>query len=59
MSHWESCREVAERYEPMFSIICARDHLEALLREKPDLEQKLDPIIAQLNELILGAEKIA
>ena len=57
-SHWADCRRVAQSYDPLFSVIYARDHLEALLRAKPDLEAKLEPIIARLNEIVLGAEKL-
>lgn len=59
MSHWEECQKVAEGYDWLFSVIFARDHLEALLRAKPEHEAKLEPIVAQLNELILGVEKLA
>jgi len=59
VSHWEECRKVAEGYDWLFSVIFARDHLEALLRAKPEMEPKLEPIVAQLNELILGAEKLS
>ena len=58
MSHWQACRELAEGYDPLFSVIHARDHLEAVVKAHPELEQKLVPIIDQLNDVILGAEKI-
>ena len=58
MGHGETCREVAEGYDPLFSVIYARDHLEAVVKVHPELEERLIPIIDQLNEVILGAEKI-
>jgi len=58
VSHWQACRELAEGYDSLFSIIYARDHLEAVVKAHPELEQKLVPIIDQLNDVILGAEKI-
>ncbi len=59
VSHWEDCQRVAETHDWMFSVIHARDHLEALVRAKPELEAELDHVIAQLNEMVLGAEKLA
>ena len=59
MSHWENCRQLAERYPWEFSVLYAKEHLEALLRAKPELEGKLDPLIADLNILLLGGVKVA
>ena len=58
MGHGQTCREIAEAHDPLFSIIYARDHLEAVVKAHPELEERLIPIIDQLNEVILGAEKV-
>jgi len=58
VGHGQTCREIAEGYDPLFSIIYARDHLEAVVKVHPELEERLIPIIDQLNEVILDAEKI-
>jgi len=44
MGHGQTCREIAEAYDPLFSIIYARDHLEAMVKAHPELEERLIPI---------------
>jgi len=43
VGHGQTCRETAEAYDPFFSIIYARDHLEAVVKAHPELEERLIP----------------
>jgi len=38
VGHGQTCRETAEAYDYLFSIIYARYHLEAVVKAHPELE---------------------
>jgi len=56
MGHWADAKQLAKE-NPALSISYALDHLKAVAKENPELRPKIEPVLPQVEALLVPENK--